>query len=312
MDVTTEEQIARHCRAQLGHILREQMAEAGLSRSATWRREASGLLVRCGSQTFRDAATPPTARGDVMAACLDRDGVASHRTAGWLHGLCDRGPTIDITVRKGRSMSVPVGEPVRVHSSTNLPVADVVHVGPIPVTSVARTCLGLAALVPDDFSKGALFETVSRAVDQGLASDPWLWWLLEERRCRGRNGVVALEDVLAERSLIGPTESRLEREVLRILRDGLLPLPRTQHVVRRSGRFAARVDFIYEAERIVLEALGYRFHRTPAQMEADTRRANELQLLGYEVYQFTAVRSSVPRSRCSRPCGRRSVASLTG
>ncbi|MEZ5178337.1 MAG: hypothetical protein R2746_08630 [Acidimicrobiales bacterium] len=44
---------------------------------------------------------------------------------------------------------------------------------------------------------------------------------------------------------------------------GGLPLPVTQQVVRRNGRFAARVDFLYEPERIVLEALGYGYHRTP-------------------------------------------------
>ncbi|MEO6627873.1 MAG: DUF559 domain-containing protein [Aquihabitans sp.] len=76
--------------------------------------------------------------------------------------------------------------------------------------------------------------------------------------------------------------------MLRILEASGLPLPSTQRVVRASGRFAARVDFLYEARRVVLEAMGYAFHRTRPQIEADTRRANELQLLGYDVYQFTA------------------------
>ncbi|CAN5843538.1 hypothetical protein BH23ACT2_BH23ACT2_05170 [soil metagenome] len=292
MRSAVEEQIAHHCRLQLGHITRAQLLGAGLSRSGIWRREASGLLVRRGSKTFRDPAVPLTEQGEVMAACLDRNGVASHRTAGWLHGLCDRGASIDLTVRKGRSMSVPpsraIARPIRVHSSTNLPAADVLVVGSIPSTSVARTCLGLGALVPGELTSSSLLEIVSRAIDEGLAREPWLWWLLDERRCRGRNGVVALEHVLATRSALGPTESWLEREVLRLLGDASLPLPRTQRVVRRSGRFAARVDFLYEAESIVLEALGYGYHRTPSQMEADTRRANRLQLLGYEVYQFTA------------------------
>lgn len=96
-----------------------------------------------------------------------------------------------------------------------------------------------------------------------------------------------MESVLAERARLGPTESWLEREVLRVLQSAGVRLPVTQRVVRRSGRFAARVDFSYEPDRIVLEALGYAHHRTRAQLEADTRRANELQLLGFDAYQFT-------------------------
>lgn len=34
--------------------------------------------------------------------------------------------------------------------------------------------------------------------------------------------------------------------------------------------------------------MGYAFHRTEAQMAADVARANELQLLGFDVYQFAA------------------------
>lgn len=186
-----------------------------------------------------------------------------------------------------RTDARPSAVELRVHTSTNLPANDVLLDGPIPVTSVARTLLDLAARVPEDLSTTELREVVDAAVDRGLASDPWLWWLLAERRCRGRNGVVCFEEALAARSGLGPTESWLEREVLRILGAAGMRLPVTQRVVRRHGRFAARVDFLYEPEAIVLEALGYGFHRTPAEMEADTRRANDLQLLGFEVYQYT-------------------------
>ena len=96
-----------------------------------------------------------------------------------------------------------------------------------------------------------------------------------------------LEEVLASIERLAPTESWLERAVLEILRGAALPLPDTQRVIRRSGRFVARVDFVYEGPMVVIEALGYRFHRTKAQLDADVRRANQLQLLGYDVLQFT-------------------------
>lgn len=171
--------------------------------------------------------------------------------------------------------------------TTNLPADDVTTVDQVPVTSAARTMLGLGALVPDELSERKLFDVVSGAVDRRLASDPWLWWMLTQRRCRGRNGVLNLEQVLAERSRLGLTESWLEREALRLLEADGLVLPVTQRVIRRTGRSAARVDFLYEP-RLVLEVMGYAFHRTEVQMSRDLARANELQLLGFEVYQFTA------------------------
>ncbi len=282
----------RVARAQMGHVTLRQAIEAGLSRSTVQRWCRSGRFVVVGASTYRLASAEVGPRSPVMAACLDLGGVASHCTAGWMRSLLPAPRWVDITVRKNRSTGgvrhrAHAELELRVHTSTNLTAADVLRDGAIPVTSVARTLMDLGALVPRDLSLAELREAIDRAVDRGLASDPWLWWLLAERRCRGRNGVACFEEALAARAGLGPTESWLEREVLRILGEGGVRLPVTQRVVRRNGRFAARVDFLYEYERIVLEALGYGYHRTPAQMEADTRRANDLQLLGFEVYQFT-------------------------
>jgi very-short-patch-repair endonuclease len=290
--VIRHEVLDRLAREQLGHVTLRQALDAGVSRSTVQRLRRSGRLVAVGATTYRLASAAVGPRSAVMAACLDLDATASHWTGGWMRGLLPARPWVDVTVPKGRSTGgkrqrASAEVELRVHTSTNLPTSDVLLDGPIPVTSVARTLLDLAALVPADLSSMDLREVVDAAVDRGLASDPWLWWLLAERRCRGRNGVACFEEALAARSGLGPTESWLEREVLRILAAGGVRLPVTQRVVRRNGRFAARVDFLYEPERIVLEALGYGYHRTPAQMEADTRRANELQLLGFEVYQFT-------------------------
>lgn len=291
MDAAKEQGLARTARSQLGLVTRAQLDALGIARSTVTRRVASGQLVPSGRATFRLASAPLGHDVGVLAACLDVDGVASHWTAAWLHGLVPARRTVDVTVRKGRSRAARLesagGGRVRVHSSTNLPWDDVVRIGPIPTTSVARTMLGLAALVPVEFDAQSFGEIVATAVERGLATDPWLWWLLAQRRCRGRNGVSALETALAGRARLGPTESWLEREVLRILEAAGIPLPVTQRVIARSGRFVARVDFAYEPEGVVLEALGYAFHRSPPQMEADTRRANDLQLLGFDVYQFT-------------------------
>ena len=54
-----------------------------------------------------------------------------------------------------------------------------------------------------------------------------------------------------------------------------------------DGAFVARVDFLYEDLRIVIEVNGYRHHRTQAQTTADAKRRRRLTRAGYEVHEFT-------------------------
>ncbi len=288
MDPTSERAIAERAHAQLGLVTTAQLAAASMSRRTRSRRVHDGLLVPVGVHTYRLAGAPTGPHVEVLATCLDLGAAASHRTAAWLHGLHPQPPRIDVTVVEGASRGrVPTRPDRRVHSSTNLPTDDVVRVGPIPTTSVARTLLGVAALPGSEVGSDALTAMVEDAVRRRRASDRWLWWLLEQRRCRGRNGVRRFAAVLARRAALGPTESWLEREVLRVLERAGLPLPLTQQVVRRRGAFVARVDFLYPDERIVLEAQGHTTHATRSALSADAARTSGLTLLGFEVHQVT-------------------------
>ena len=79
----------------------------------------------------------------------------------------------------------------------------------------------------------------------------------------------------------------MEREYLGIAGRAGLPKPQTQAVLSRAGDRLVRVDCFYPASRVVVELLGYRWHRTTAQMQRDTERMNRLQLDGFVVLQFT-------------------------
>jgi very-short-patch-repair endonuclease len=288
MDPNIERAIAERARQQLGHITTEQLRAAGVTHPTIRRRVEHGLWLPTGNRTVRFAAVPASPRGDVAAACLDLRGTASHRTAAWLHELAPGPPLIDITVRKGRSTTrTEERAGLRVHTSTNLPAEDVTQVDGIPVTSVARTLMGLAALTETEVPHEELVDIVEEAVRRRLASDRWLWWLLERRRCRGRNGVIRFERVLAQRAQLGPTESWLERALLQVIDDAGLPRPVVQRRIRRRGAFVARVDSAYDPGMIVIEALGYRHHATREQQNRDAARASELQLLGWDVHQVT-------------------------
>lgn len=288
MHSDTRPTIATHAARQMGLVTRDQLLRSGYSRSAIWRQVTSGVLVPTGRSTYRLPSTARSPDGDVLAACLDHDGVASHRTAAWLHGLRARPPEIEVTVpRMHRSWPPPVtGSDVVVHTSTDLPTGDIVMVRSIPTTSVARTLMGLGALVPRHLAQEELAELLADACERGLASERWLFWLLERRRVQGRDGVIAFEEALAARLDLGPTESWLERTVLGILDEAGLPRPRVQRRVERRGRFVGRVDLAYDSPPVVMEALGYRHHRTRADLERDTRRANQIQLAGRTVLQW--------------------------
>lgn len=290
MSLHADLELAAVAASQGGLVTRAQASAAGLSRRTIARRIASGLLVPAGARTLRPASVPLTDEVVVRAGALDHDAVVSHRAAAWKHGLMELGGVIDLTVAKGRSTHLAAADArtLRIHTSTNLPSDDIVTVDGFDITSIARTLFGLAALVPDEISPPQLLDVVSAAIEGRKASLAWLRWLLEARRCRGRNGVTAFAWALDARERLGPTESWLERRFITLADEAGLRRPQVQRRIARAPGRAARVDFLYGPERTVVEVLGYAFHRTPEQITRDTLRANELQIAGYVVLQLTS------------------------
>lgn len=79
----------------------------------------------------------------------------------------------------------------------------------------------------------------------------------------------------------------MERRYLEICAAAGLPRPQTQQVLSRSGDRLVRVDCRFEGTPVVVELLGYRWHRTVEQMSRDAARINALLGDGYLPYQFT-------------------------
>ena len=247
---------------------------------------ARGELVPAGRRVYRIGGVAPTDHQQLQAFCLDTGGVASHRSAAWLHGLGGFGPApFEVTVAR----PLPGGAfgPGRVHTTTYLPVDDRVTINGVRSLSAARTLLSLASLVPGELTIDRVRGAVDEAVTIGLARDPWLWWRLEKLRRSGRNGVSVFEAILAERAGGQVTESWLERETLRVFRAAGLPPPVCQARIAARGSFVARVDFLYPGPKVVIEVSGYRFHRTKAQTIADAERRRALVLAGCIVLEYT-------------------------
>ena len=66
-----------------------------------------------------------------------------------------------------------------------------------------------------------------------------------------------------------------------------LPKPDTQQVLSKAQDRLVRVDCRFPGTNVVVELLGYRFHRSKSQMAGDASRYNALLARGYLPYQFT-------------------------
>ena len=130
-------------------------------------------------------------------------------------------------------------------------------------------------------------------------------------RTKGRHGIPSLLDVLAGHEVTRGGHSWLEREYLRLLAAAGLPRPITQAVLARAGDRFVRVDCRFPGSAVVVELLGYRFHRTPLQMARDAERLNALVLAGLSHTSSHTARSSPRPTRSSPPRGAALVGNST-
>lgn len=164
-----------------------------------------------------------------------------------------------------------------IHRADSLSRDMVRHEG-LQVTTVARTLVDVAAMIPPS----ALELGYESARRKGLVTDEEILEVLDrlgERR-RGRAVLLRLlESVPAE-----ATESALETLAWQLFRELELPLPVRQMVIRNTkGAVVARPDFVYPDARLVVEADGKRFH---SDWYRDHRRQMILTRLGWLVYRL--------------------------
>ncbi len=280
--------IAARSRKLLGLLTISHLDELGLSRQGRRTLVSSGVLVPVHRGVFRHAAHPESWHQSLLAATLAADAVVSHETAAqlWrLDGLRRRpgadGAPVDVSVPRGRAPAL--GHGVRIHRSRDLVVADVEPRQLIPVTTVARTLVDVAPLVTPTQLELALDDAEQR----GLVWRPHLRWRLDCLGGRGRTGVPQLR-VLLDRTEGRPLgDSWLEQEGIRIVARAGLPVPRCQVHLGRSDRRIARVDLLWDVQRLVAELSGHATHATRRRRQADAQRTAALTLAGWRVLDFT-------------------------
>jgi hypothetical protein len=210
-----------------------------------------------------------------MAAVLacGEGAVLSHAKAAAVHGFRQSAAaTIDVTIPRPSPIS---RRGIRVHRHPDLAPADVTEVDGIPVTSVSRTLLGLATF---------LYEPqLERACDQAAVIRAFDMREMEHllRRSHGARGVRRLRNVLARGDLGDDVPaSGLEVRYRDLCAQAGLPRPEINRYLLLGDEYH-QVDFLWRAERVVIETDGDRYHATGWQRARDARRDRLLAEHGY-------------------------------
>ena len=260
---------------QHGILTLADLTALGCSERAVHRRAAVGRLHRLHRGVYALVpASLVSARGRDLAAVLacGPSAALSHRSAAELHGLrSSTRATVEVIV-PGRSTHGHLG--IEVHRSVNLTAQDITRVDGIPVTTVSRTLVDLAAGVPG--------RQLERALDQAevlriFDLDALLDQIERNRTTRAAHRLAAT----LERHVAGSTVTRSELEewFLALCRDAGLPAPEVNaYVDPGDGAPGLRPDFVWRQAAVAVEVDGAATHLTRAAFEAD--RARDLRLVG--------------------------------
>jgi hypothetical protein len=159
----------------------------------------------------------------------------------------------------------------------------------IPVTSVARTLLDLAAVL--DVHR--LDQVVGRAEQRLLTDSPSLPDLIE--RHRGARGLANLRAILADRRIgLDVAESELEVEFAAFLAERGLPRPE-RNVWVRAGERSFRLDCLWREVGLAVELDSREFHANDASFEGDRARDLSLMSVGIRTARVTGRRLRTDR-----------------
>jgi Transcriptional regulator, AbiEi antitoxin len=269
-------------RDQYGVIHRDQAIRVGLTRSQIERKVAKGEWETVHRGVYRNRSSPRTFEQRALAACLAAGplAIASHETAAWLWDLGGRTPPRLPTVTVPRQAH-PRLTNVIVHRSRDLDPTRTLYHRNIPCTDPVRTLVDLASLSDPN----GVVNAVDRALARGLLSAEAISAELGRRASRGRAGIRALEQILADRGFAGvPEPSVLEAETLRLFAASGIAVRSREVRSGPDGRY--RIDFVLTPP-VAVEVDGYAYHWSPEAKARDESRRNQLRLSGTFLLVYT-------------------------
>lgn len=270
--------IAEFATPRGGVVSRAELLGLGLSsRSVDYRLSCGRLhLLYRGVYAVGHRVVAPA--GIRLAAVLagGPGAVLSHRAAAALWGLRpDSRPKVEITVPRSRRPRAGLEQ----HQAV-LADDEVVIVRHVPVTTVARTILDLAAVVPRHHVEKALKEAeFLRVLDRQAVET-----LLD--RYPRRKGTPTLRTLLDDGVDMRVTRSKLERRFLAFLTSAVLPQPETNVTLELNGT-TFEIDCLWREQRIALELDSRSAHDTATAFEGDRKRDRALSVAGWRPIRVT-------------------------
>jgi very-short-patch-repair endonuclease len=258
-----------------GIVKSKQVREAGLSKRAIERRIEAGWLVPQYSGVYavgHSALTPHSLLIAAVYACGD-EALASHRAAAGLWGILRGTQPLEVTAPRGCKPKAGF----ILHRSRLIHPEDRALIHNIPVTSLARTIVDCADVLPER----RLGDVVHESEVRGLFDLAQVERVLD--RLPGRKGRHKLARVLSAYGDVQPfTRSRAERFVFGMCNEHGLPTPRVNTWVGSH-----EVDFYWPEAGLVLEFDGGAVHRTTRAFYDDRQRDRTLAAQGIHVVRAT-------------------------
>lgn len=249
-----EELLTSLAARQHGLVTRAQLLNAGLSPGRLDRRVAVGRL-RPVQRGIYQVGPLAFSRAKEMAAVLACGAGAhvSHRSAAAMWELLPRDVDAPVHVTVGgRGRCHRPG--VVVHRVAALDPSEVTQIDGVPVTAPARTLFDLA----NGVRGRELEQAMARAERKRLTNRSELLSLVS--RHSRRRGIRALRHLLQDGAEPVLARSEAEERFLALIRRARLPAPEANS---RIGNY--EVDFVWRAQRVVVEVDGFAFHASRTQ-----------------------------------------------
>jgi len=272
---------------QHGVVSRGQLRGLGLSDGAIEKAVETGRLHAAFRGTFGVGTPPRGSHARMLAAVLAcGDGaLVSHLAAAYLLGLRDHSPSSVEVIAPGESGRAIEGVRRR---HVRLPIGtEAGQCRGVPCTSPSRTVVDVAGMLGERGVRAMVERAAVRSM-LDLAE-------IERVMSRGRRrGAPTLRRILREWLPRGEAaagggmalRSELEARLLAMIGAAGLPTPICNQAVQADGMTLV-VDFLWPAQRLVVEADGERFHGHSVAFERDRRRDRALQVAGYRVVRLT-------------------------
>jgi predicted transcriptional regulator of viral defense system len=269
--------VAELAARQWGVVSLEQLRACGVGRGAIEKATAIGRLHRLHRGVYAVGHERLGREGRHLAAVLacGKRAVLSHRSAAAWWGLLQTAQAqVDVTSPHGRHGIAGV----RRHQARSLAAQDTTTHQGIPITSLARTLLDLAATVRPNRLERALAQAERALHDHAAIADVL-------SRANGHRGSAALTRATAQEPKL--TRSELEVMFLRLVRQAGLPEPESNLPIAALDHQRLDPDFYWSTYGLVVETDGWETHRTRSAFRSDRRKDAALVASGWRVLRFT-------------------------